>query len=44
VRQDVLAGLVSAAAAHDEYGVVLMPDGSLDEAGTALRREGYRVA
>lgn len=44
VRQDVLAGLVSAAAALDEYGVVLMPDGSLDEAGTTLRREGYRVA
>ena len=40
VRQDVLEGYVSAAAAHDAYGVVLHEGTlALDEAATARRRQ-----
>jgi N-methylhydantoinase B len=54
VRHDVNVGLVSLASAHDDYGVVLMPDetdvhlpGALpqwlvDEAATAARRDEVR--
>jgi N-methylhydantoinase B len=38
VRQDVAAGHVSAARARDGYGVVLSPDGRVDEDRTRARR------
>ncbi len=38
VAEDVMLGLVSAAAARDVYGVALRPDGAVDAAETALLR------
>lgn len=42
VRADVLDGLVSAATARRDYGVVLAPDGALDAAATAALRGAAR--
>jgi len=39
VAEDVRAGLVSAAAARSEYGVVLAADGAVDAAATAALRD-----
>ena len=40
VRADVIEGYVSAEKAREAYGVVILPDGSVDDgATTALRRE-----
>ncbi len=40
VQRDVLARLVSPSAAAEIYGVVLRGDGSVDEDGTAMARQG----
>jgi N-methylhydantoinase B len=42
VAEDVARRAVSLTAAREIYGVVLQPDGSVDEAATALRREDIR--
>lgn len=44
VRQDVLAGYVSAARAREGYGVVLMQDGEVDAAATAAERARLAAA
>ena len=43
VRWDVIEGIVSADAAKSEYGVVLRPDQSIDEAATARERASRKA-
>jgi len=42
VREDVCEGLISRASAHEDYGVVLRDDLTLDEAATRWRRNAIR--
>lgn len=44
VAGDLQRGVISAAAAHDIYGLVLGPDGAVDAAATAQRRDAIRAA
>ena len=44
VADDVLAGFVSADAARRQYGVVLNPDGGIDEQATTAERRNRRAA
>ncbi len=44
VRRDVAAGYVSVERARDGYGVVLTPEGAVDQEATAARRAALRAA
>jgi N-methylhydantoinase B len=44
VAEDVVNGLVSARGAVEDYGVVLLGDGSVDAVATAARRASYRTS
>jgi N-methylhydantoinase B len=42
VRRDVIEEFISPQSAHDNYGVVLSADGTIDAAATAARRNALR--